>query len=187
MYLVAGLGNPEKKYDNTRHNIGFEALKVFCNNAGINLNKTKFKAIYGEGSIGGEKVIAALPQTYMNLSGESIGEIASFYKIPKENIIIVHDDISLELGRVRIREKGSAGGHNGLKSIISHLGGDVFCRIKIGVGAPSHKDYDLADFVLGSFTKEEKTLLEPVLKNVSSAIECIIKESAAKAMNKYNR
>ncbi len=187
MFLVAGLGNPEKKYDNTRHNIGFEAIKLFCANNNITLNKNKFKAIIGEGYIGSEKVIIALPQTYMNLSGESIGEIASFYKIPNENIIIAHDDISLDIGRIRIREKGSAGGHNGLKSIISHLGGDVFCRIKIGVGAPKHADYDLADFVLGSFTKDEQKILEPVLKDVSLAIECIIKDSASKAMNKYNR
>ncbi|MBO5743058.1 MAG: aminoacyl-tRNA hydrolase [Clostridia bacterium] len=187
MFLVAGLGNPEKKYDNTRHNIGFEAIKLFSANNNITLNKNKFKAIIGEGYVGSEKVIIALPQTYMNLSGESIGEIAFFYKIPNENIIIAHDDISMDIGRIRIREKGSAGGHNGLKSIISHLGSDVFCRIKIGVGAPKHEDYDLADFVLGSFTKDEQKILEPVLKDVSSAIECIIKDSASKAMNKYNR
>ncbi len=187
MYLVAGLGNPEKKYDNTRHNIGFEAAKIFADNQNITLNKNKFKAIIGEGYVGGEKVIIALPQTYMNLSGESIGEITSFYKIPNENIIILHDDISLETGRLRIREKGSAGGHNGLKSIISHLGGDVFCRIKIGVGAPAHEDHDLADYVLGSFSKDEKSLLEPIIKNAASAAECIIKNSAYEAMNKYNR
>ena len=187
MYLVAGLGNPEKKYDNTRHNIGFEAARLFSESVNISLNKTKFKAVLGEGYLGSEKLIVALPQTYMNLSGESIGEIASFYKIPNENIIILHDDISLETGRLRIREKGSAGGHNGLKSIISHLGSDVFCRIKIGVGAPKHEDYDLADYVLGSFTKEEQDILKPVLKDVSMAIECIIRDSASKAMNKYNR
>jgi len=187
MFLIAGLGNPEKKYDNTRHNIGFEAAKLFAEKENISLNKQKFKAIVGEGYIGSEKVIVALPQTYMNLSGESIGEIAAFYKIPNENVIILHDDISLEIGRLRIREKGSAGGHNGLKSIISHLGGDVFCRIKIGVGAPKHQDYDLADFVLGSFSKEERENLEPVIKDTVSAIECIIKDSVSKAMNRYNR
>ena len=187
MFLVAGLGNPEKKYDNTRHNIGFEAAKIFADKQNISLNKQKFKAIVGEGYVGSEKVIVALPQTYMNLSGESIGEIASFYKIPNENVIILHDDISLDIGRLRIREKGSAGGHNGLKSIISHLGSDVFCRIKIGVGAPKHADYDLADFVLGSFSADETKVLEPVLKDATSAIECIIKESSSKAMNKYNR
>lgn len=187
MYLVAGLGNPEKKYDNTRHNIGFEAVKLFADKAKISLNKQKFKAIIGEGYVGSDKVIIALPQTYMNLSGESIGEIVSFYKIPNENIIVLHDDISLETGRLRIREKGSAGGHNGLKSIISHLGGDVFCRIKIGVGAPKNEGYDLADYVLGCFTKDEKNILEPVLKDAVSAVECIIKSSAYEAMNKYNR
>lgn len=187
MYLVAGLGNPDKKYDNTRHNIGFDAAKLFAQKENIALNKQKFKAIFGEGYVGGEKVIVALPQTYMNLSGESIGEIASFYKIPNENIIILHDDISLETGRLRIRQKGSAGGHNGLKSIISHLGGDVFCRIKIGVGAPKHQDYDLADYVLGSFSKQEQAILKPILEDTALAAECIIKRNADEAMNKYNR
>lgn len=187
MYLVAGLGNPEKKYEGTRHNIGFDAVRLIADKANIALNKNKFRAIVGEGYIGGEKLILALPQTYMNLSGESVGEIASFYKIANEDIIIIHDDISLETGRLRIRPKGSAGGHNGLKSIISHLGGDDFCRIKIGVGAPKHEDYDLADYVLGSFSKEENQTLAPVLKDVASAVECIIKASVSDAMNKYNR
>jgi len=186
MYLVAGLGNPEKKYDNTRHNIGFEAAKAFADYANISLNKTRFKAIVGEGYVGKEKVIVALPQTYMNLSGESIGEIASFYKIPHDNIIIIHDDISLSTGRLRIREKGSAGGHNGLKSIISHLGSDVFCRIKIGVGMPKENDCDLANYVLGNFSKDEKLILQDVLNTVVMAVECIIKDTPSKAMNKYN-
>jgi len=187
MFLIAGLGNPEKKYEGTRHNIGFDAVRILADKSNITLNKNKFRAIVGEGYIGGEKVILVLPQTYMNLSGESVGEIASFYKIENEDIIIIHDDISLETGRLRIRPKGSAGGHNGLKSIISHLGNDNFCRIKIGVGAPKHEDYDLADYVLGSFSKEENTILVPVLKDAASAVECIIKQSVSDAMNKYNR
>ncbi len=187
MYLVAGLGNPEKKYDNTRHNIGFDAIDLLSDKLGITLTKTKFKAVYGDGYLGSEKLILAKPQTYMNLSGESIGEIVSFYKIPNENIIIIHDDISLDIGRLRIREKGSAGGHNGLKSIIAHLGGDDFCRIKIGVGAPKHEDYDLVDFVLGSFSDEERKILVPVLDNTAKAVQSIIKEDAQKAMNKYNK
>lgn len=186
MYLVAGLGNPEKKYDYTRHNIGFAALALFADNNKINLSKNKFKAIYGDGIINGEKVIAALPQTYMNLSGDSISEIAEFYKIPPENIIIINDDISLPLGAKRIRKKGSAGGHNGLKSIISRLGTDEFIRIKIGVGAPDNKDYDLADYVLGKFSKDEMKVLSTVLADVSDAVEMIIKVGADRAMNKYN-
>ncbi len=187
MYLVAGLGNPEKKYDNTRHNIGFDAVDMLSEKLGIKLSKSKFKAVYGDGYIGSEKLILSKPQTYMNLSGESIGEIASFYKIPNENIIIIHDDISLDIGRLRIREKGSAGGHNGLKSIISHLGGDDFVRIKIGVGAPKHEDYDLVDFVLGSFSNEERKILSPVLDNTVKAVQSIIREDAQRAMNKYNK
>jgi len=186
MYLVAGLGNPEKKYEDTRHNIGFEAAMLFAEKNGIRLNKSKFRAVYGEGNVMGEKVIVALPQTYMNLSGESVGAIAAFYKISNENIIILHDDISLPVGKIRIRPKGSAGGHNGLKSIISHVGSDVFDRIKIGVGAPKHADYDLADYVLGRFTTEEKKLLVPVLEDVCDAVRCIISDGEQKAMNKYN-
>ena len=186
MYLVAGLGNPEKKYEDTRHNIGFEAAMLFAEKNGIRLNKSKFRAIYGEGNILGEKVIVALPQTYMNLSGESIGAIASFYKISNENIIILHDDISLPVGKMRIRPKGSAGGHNGLKSIISHIGSDTFDRIKIGVGAPQHADYDLADYVLGKFLPDEKKMLIPVLEDVCDAVKCIISDGEQKAMNKYN-
>ena len=186
MYLVAGLGNPEKKYDYTRHNIGFAALALFADNNNIKLNKKKFKAVYGEGVIGGEKIIAAMPQTYMNLSGDSVSEIVSFYKISPQNIIIINDDISLALGRQRIRVKGSAGGHNGLKSIISRLGTDEFIRIKIGVGAPENKDYDLADYVLGKFSKDEMKILSFVLSDVSDAISMIIKSGADRAMNKYN-
>ncbi len=186
MYLVAGLGNPEKKYEKTRHNIGFDAVISYASKHCVNLNKNKFRAFFGEGNISGEKVFIALPQTYMNLSGDSIAEFASFYKILPENIIIVHDDISLAPGRLRIRAKGSAGGHNGLKSIISRLGSDNFARIKIGVGAPQHEDYDLADFVLGKFSDDEIKLLKPVVEKVCEAIDCIITQSIERAMNKYN-
>lgn len=186
LYIIAGLGNPEKKYEKTRHNIGFDAVISFASKHNIELNKNKFKSIYGEGKINGEKVYVVLPQTYMNLSGDSISELASFYKISAENIIIVNDDISLNPGRLRIRAKGSAGGHNGLKSIINRLGSDNFPRIKIGVGSPEHKDYDLADFVLGKFSDEEIKTLKPVVENVCDAIECIIVSGIDRAMNKYN-
>lgn len=186
MYIIAGLGNPESKYDHTRHNIGFHAIDVLCDKYNIRLNKLKFKACFGDGIIGGEKVILAKPQTYMNLSGESIRDMAAFYKIPTENIIIIFDDISLDTGRMRIRPTGSAGGHNGIKSIIYQLNSDNFPRIKLGIGAPPHSDFDLADYVLGRFTSEEIKTLEPVLLDTADAVECIIKNGIERAMNKYN-
>lgn len=186
MYIIAGLGNPEAKYDNTRHNIGFHAIDVLCEKFNIKLNKLKFKASFGDGIIGGEKVILAKPQTYMNLSGEAIRDISAFYKIPPENIIVIYDDVSLETGRIRIRTKGSDGGHNGIKSIIYQLSSDKFPRIKLGIGAPPHADFDLADYVLGKFTPDEIKILEPVLIHTADAVECIIKSGIDKAMNKYN-
>ncbi len=187
MYIIVGLGNPEPKYDNTRHNIGFHVIDVLSRKYNITLNKLKFKAVYGDGIIGGEKVILVKPQTYMNLSGEAVRDIASFYKVPPENIIVIFDDVSLETGRMRIREKGSAGGHNGIKSIIYQLSSDEFGRIKLGIGAPPHADFDLADYVLGKFSPDEIKILEPVLLDAADAVECIIKNGAPSAMNKFNR
>jgi len=187
MYIIAGLGNPEAKYDHTRHNIGFHAIDVLSKKYNINLNKLKFKAVFGDGIIGGEKVILVKPQTYMNLSGEAIREIASFYKVDVSDIIVIFDDISLETGRIRIREKGSAGGHNGIKSIIYQLNSDQFPRIKLGIGAPPHADFELVDYVLGKFTPDEIKVLEPVLLDTADAVECIIKNGIDSAMNKYNR
>lgn len=186
MYLIAGLGNPEKKYEATRHNIGFETIDLLSHKLGIGITKLKHKALYGEGFIGGEKVIVAKPQTYMNLSGESIRDMAAFYKIPTENIIIVCDDINLDVGRIRIRPKGSDGGHNGLKSIIYQLADDSFVRIRMGVGSPEGKNYNLANYVLGKFSKEEIEVLTKTANNVTDAIECIIKQDVATAMNRYN-
>ncbi|MBE7038337.1 MAG: aminoacyl-tRNA hydrolase [Ruminococcaceae bacterium] len=186
MYLIVGLGNPDKKYDLTRHNIGFDAVDMISKEYNAPVKKIKFKAIIGEAQIGGERVILAKPQTYMNLSGESVREIASFYKIKPHNIIVFHDDISLPVGKVRIRKKGSDGGHNGLKSIIYQLVSDEFPRVKIGVGAPDNKDYDLADYVLGKFTKGDLEKIIPVLKECSKMAECMIKQGADTAMNKYN-
>lgn len=186
MYLIAGLGNPDKKYEATRHNIGFETIDLLAHKTGIKLNKIKHKAVFGDGIIAGEKVIVAKPQTYMNLSGESIRDIVNFYKIPVENVIVICDDINLETGRIRIRPKGSDGGHNGLKSIIYQLANDGFIRIRMGVGAPKHEDYNLADYVLGKFSKEEIELLTPVAEKVTQAVELIIKEDVSRAMNKFN-
>ena len=186
MYLVAGLGNPGKQYDMTRHNIGFHTIDYIADELGVKIKKLKYKSIYGECDINGEKVILVKPQTYMNLSGESISEFVKFFKIPTENVIIISDDIALETGRIRIRKKGSAGGHNGLKNIIYMLNSENFNRIRIGVGAPTHPDYDLKDFVLGRFTKEEIPVLEEsIIKSYKAVVE-IIKRGADSAMNKFN-
>ena len=186
MYLIVGLGNPGKQYDMTRHNIGFHTIDYIADKYGAKLTKLKFKAVYGEATISGEKVYLVKPQTYMNLSGDSVGEMAQFYKIPPENIIVINDDISLDVGRIRVRPKGSAGGHNGLNSIIYRLNSDTFPREKMGVGAPKHEDYDLADFVLGRFTKEEIPVMEDAIFKAEKAVAEIIKNGVQSAMNKYN-
>ena len=186
MYIIAGLGNPGKEYETTRHNIGFETIDYLSDKYNVRVNKLKFKSLYGETNIGGEKVFLVKPQTFMNLSGEAIREFSAFYKVPAENIIIINDDISLAVGKMRIRRKGSAGGHNGLKSIIYQLNTDNFPRIKIGVGAPENKDYDLANYVLGRFSKDEISVLEDIIIKASEAIEEIIKRGIDSAMNKYN-
>lgn len=186
MYLVAGLGNPGKEYEMTRHNIGFHTIDYIADKKGIKVNKLKFRALYGEDGFGADRVIYVKPQTYMNLSGESIREFCSFFKIPPENVIIICDDVSLDPGRIRIRAKGSAGGHNGLKSIIYQLNSDNFPRIKMGVGSPKAEGYDLADYVLGRFTKEEIPVLEDAIKRAADAADEIINRGTDSAMNKYN-
>ena len=186
MYIIAGLGNPGKQYEMTRHNIGFHTIDYIADKHGVKMKKLKFKAVYGEGNIAGEKVYLVKPQTYMNLSGEAIGEMARFYKIPPENIIVINDDISLDMGRIRVRGKGSDGGHNGLKSIIYQLQSDKFPRVKMGVGAPKHKDYDLADFVLGRFTKDEIPVMEDAIIKAEGAVCEIIKNGVDSAMNAFN-
>ena len=183
MFLIVGLGNPEEKYNNTRHNIGFEAVDYIADKYNIDINRKKFKGVYGEGFIGNEKVILMKPTTYMNLSGECIREVIDFYKLSNEDILVIYDDISLDLGKIRIRRKGSAGGHNGIKSIIAHVGSDEFSRIKIGVGQPKG---DLVNYVLGKFSKEEKEVLEEVLEVSKLATDTIIREDINSAMNKYN-
>lgn len=186
MYLIAGLGNPTREYEKTRHNVGFEAIDILADKAGTTVTERKHKALYGKGFLGGQKVILAKPQTYMNLSGESIREIADFYKIEAENIIILCDDINLPEGRLRIRLKGSAGGHNGLKNIISHLGTQEFPRIRIGVGEKP-RGMDLADYVLGRFPKEQQALMEEAYREAADAACMMIEEGADAAMNHYNR
>ena len=183
MILIVGLGNPGKQYEQTRHNIGFDVIDYMANKYNIDVNREKFKGIWGEGFIENKKVILLKPLTYMNLSGESIRELANFYKLEDDEIIVVYDDISLDIGRLRIREKGSAGGHNGIKSIIQNLGGDKFPRVKVGVGQP--KD-NLVNHVLGKFSKEDREHIEKVIPVVSDAIVEIVKNDAKESMNKFN-
>ena len=183
MILIVGLGNPGKQYEQTRHNIGFDVIDYMANKYNIDVNREKFKGICGEGFIENKKVILLKPLTYMNLSGESIRELANFYKLEDDEIIVVYDDISLDIGRLRIREKGSAGGHNGIKSIIQNLGGDKFPRVKVGVGQP--KD-NLVNHDLGKFSKEDREHIEKVIPVVSDAIVEIVKNDAKESMNKFN-
>lgn len=186
MYVIVGLGNPSVEYSATRHNIGFDAVTRICDEYNISLDFKKHKALCGKGVINGYKVLVAQPQTYMNLSGESVREIVNFYKIDvEEELIVIYDDISLDVGNLRIRRKGSAGGHNGIKNIIAHLGTQTFPRIKIGVGnKPSN--WDLADYVLGRFPREEQPILRQTLGDVSDACADIMEHGIDYAMNQYN-
>ena len=185
-WLVVGLGNPGSKYDNTRHNAGFRALEGWCARSGRRIDRMKFKALVGEAALGGSRVLLMKPQTFMNLSGEAVRPAADFYKIPPEHIIVISDDTALDVGKLRIRKGGSAGGHNGLKSIIQHLGTDQFPRIRVGVGKKPHPDYDLADWVLGKFQGEDRKAIAAAVERCADAVECYIKEGPDRAMNKFN-
>ena len=185
MYLIAGLGNPSRTYEGTRHNIGFTMIDAIGNKFGIDVTTKKHKELVGRGIIDGMRVILAKPQTYMNLSGESIREIADFYKIEPENIIIIYDDISLDVGQLRIRKKGSAGGHNGIKNIIAHLGTQEFPRIKVGIGNKP-EGWDLADYVLSKYSKAEQEALEEASEGVVGAVKLMLMDDIEAAMNKYN-
>ena len=186
MYIIIGLGNPTEKYQATRHNVGWDAITRISDDYQIPLNQKSHKALCGSGYIEGEKVILAQPLTYMNLSGESVRSLVDFYKVSSEDIIIIYDDVSLDVGQLRIRKKGSAGGHNGIKSIISHLGTDVFPRIKVGVGEKP-KEWDLADYVLSRFKGEEEAIIRRALKDTSDACRMIITDGMGSAMNQYNK
>lgn len=186
MYIIVGLGNPEKKYFTTRHNIGFMAIDTIAEKYNIRVEEAKHKALIGKGVIEGQKVILVKPLTYMNLSGESVREVADYYKVdPESEIIVVYDDISLPVGQLRIRPKGSAGGHNGIKNIIAHLGTEKFMRIKVGVGEKPSK-MDLADYVLGHFADEELKLEKEAFDKVTDAVNLIMADNVEKAMNLYN-
>jgi len=187
MYVIAGLGNPGTKYENTRHNVGFMVIDMVAEKHHIPVTEKKHRALIGKGMIGGERALLVKPQTFMNLSGESVREIIDYYKIEeKTELIVISDDISLPPGALRIRKKGSAGGHNGLKNIILHLGHDEFRRIRLGVGdKPS--GYDLADYVLGHFNEDDRALIVRSVERAAEAVEVMIAEGADKAMNQFNQ
>lgn len=187
MYIIVGLGNPGRDYTNTRHNIGFDVIDTLADVVGISVIEKKHKAIIGKGVLDGQKVILVKPQTYMNLSGESVRDIIDYYKVDEEQeLIVVSDDTSLDVGSIRIRKKGSAGGHNGLKNIIAHLGHDTFMRVKMGVGEKP-KGYDLADYVLGHFSSGERKLMDEAAKTAVEAIRMMMAGDVDKAMNQFNR
>lgn len=187
MFIIAGLGNPTKEYEHTRHNVGFDTIDCIADQYGISINEKKHKALVGKGMIEGQKVILLKPQTFMNLSGESIRAALDFYKIDeKDELIVIYDDISLPPGQLRIRKKGSAGGHNGIKNIIAHLGHDTFMRIKVGVGEKP-AGYDLADYVLGHFSKDDRAIMEEAFKEATEAVKMMITDGPDAAMNAFNK
>lgn len=187
MFIIAGLGNPTLRYEGTRHNVGFEVIDTLADKYNIAVETRKCRALIGKGIIAGQKVILVKPQTYMNLSGESIGALADYYKIDEENeLLVIYDDVSLDVGQLRIRRKGSAGGHNGIKNIIAHLGTDVFPRIKVGVGEKP-KGYDLADYVLGHFSGEDREIMKESYRKAADAVEMILEGDLSGAMNTYNK
>ena len=185
-WLIVGLGNPGKEYERTRHNAGFRALDVLAGNLGCKIDRLKFQGLYAQINYQGKKLFLLKPQTYMNLSGRSVLQLSAYFNIPPQRIIVLFDDISLPPGRLRIRAEGSAGGHNGIKSIISELGSQTFPRVKIGVGAKAHPEQDLADWVLSSFSAKEDRDLVSALSRAAEAVLCIIDKGIPEAANRYN-
>lgn len=185
MYLIVGLGNPGKAYEKTRHNVGFDVIDLLAERLGIRVNKIKFKSLYGEGIINGKKVILLKPQTFMNNSGIALREARDFFKVDLENILLIVDDIDIDFASIKIKKKGSSGSHNGLKSAIYHLQDDKFPRIKIGIGK-KHPNQDLADFVLGRFSSEDRKSIEQTILNAAQAVEMTIEHDIDKAMNNFN-
>ena len=185
-WLLVGLGNPGTQYENTRHNVGFLVADELAERQNAPIQRLKFKALTNLLTISGEKVLVMKPVTYMNLSGEAVRPAADFYKIPPDHVLVISDDTALAVGRLRIRKGGSAGGHNGLKSIIQHLGTDQFPRLRVGVGEKPHPDYDMADWVLGKFQGEDRKAIDAAVKRAADAVECLIGEGPDRAMNKFN-
>lgn len=185
-WLIVGLGNPGREYEKTRHNVGYRAADLLAKDAGVSIDRAKFRGLTRTAALAGQRVLLLKPETYMNNSGEAVQLAAMFYKLPISHILVLSDDISLPVGKIRVRAEGSAGGHNGLKSIISHLGSQDFPRIKIGVGAKPHPDYDLADWVLSSFSAEEEKALAPALAHAAEAVLELMKNGPLQAANRFN-
>ena len=185
-WLIVGLGNPGKQYERTRHNCGFRAMDILSEKLGCKVDKGKFQGLYGQTTVGGKKLFLLKPQTFMNLSGHSVLQLSAYYSIPPQRIIVLFDDISLPVGRLRTRADGSAGGHNGIKSIIAELGSQAFPRVKIGVGGKPHEDADLADWVLSGFSANEEKELQSALERAAEAALCIIEHGITETANRYN-
>ena len=185
-WLIVGLGNPGREYENTRHNVGFLVIDELADRTNTPVSRLKYRALTGTATIGGQKVLFMKPTTYMNLSGQSVSEASKFFKLPPEKILIIVDDVDLPVGKLRLRRKGSAGGHNGLKSLIACLGTDEFPRVKLGVGQKPHPDYDMADWVLGKFTSGDAPLIRDAVSAAADAVELILKTDMDKAMSRYN-
>lgn len=185
-WMIVGLGNPGEKYARTRHNVGFRVLSLLAQQQNVKINRAKFSALSAMTSIGGQKVLLLMPQTFMNLSGQAVSQAAAFYRIPPERIVVVFDDISLPVGRLRVRPDGSAGGHNGIKSVIASLGSQAFPRVKVGIGAKPCPEYDLADWVLSTFSAAEEKALSSAVERAADAAADIVQKGAADAMNRYN-
>ena len=185
-WLIVGLGNPGKEYENTRHNAGFIAISLLADKCGVKINKSKFKALIAETAVSDKRVLLMMPQTYMNLSGEAVAEAATFYKIPPERILVFSDDISLDVAKTRVRRKGSHGGQKGLKSITEHLGSSDFPRVKLGVGQKPHPEYDLADWVLSNFTADERKRMNEAAEHAVDACRLIVAGKTDEAMNRFN-
>lgn len=185
MFLIIGLGNPEKDYGNTRHNMGFNVINKIAEKYSIEVNKTKFKGLFGSGNINNEKVILLKPQTFMNLSGESVREAIDFYKIDIDNVLIIYDDIDLAPGKIRIKKNGGPGTHNGMRSVVQHLGTENFARLRVGIGKPEDNT-DLIEYVIGYVSQEDRELLEKGVNLAVEAVDIIITENIDTAMNKYN-
>lgn len=185
-WLIVGLGNPGPEYEKTRHNVGFRTVDLLAKQEAIKLDRSRFRALSGLCTLGGQKLLLLKPQTFMNCSGEAVHLAALFYRIPISRILVISDDISLPVGRVRVRAEGSAGGHNGLKSIIAHLGSQEFPRVKIGVGEKPHPDHDLADWVLSRFSAQEEKALAPALENAAAAVVELIQNGPQQAASRFN-
>ena len=185
-WLLVCLGNPGKEYETTRHNVGFMAADELARRENIRINKLRYRALTGEVRLGGQRVLVLKPQTYMNLSGEAVKLAGGFYKIPPDHVLVISDDVALPLGKLRIRAGGSAGGHNGLKNIIAHLGTDQFPRIRVGVGAPAHPEHEMIDWVIGHFTAQEKKAVDEAISKAVDAAACVIEKGVQEAQNRYN-